>query len=277
MSTADKPVVLFRDDLDTEGERAIAAQHLPVVSYRSEVPKYAVVIGRYSVLPFYEELDNELRLTRTARLINTPTEHRWIADALQWSGVGGVLDGLTPRSYSEWGRIPEGAYVVKGRTNSRKHQWNGRMFAPTRAAVADVCRRLWDDPMLSDQGLIVRPYVPLVQLGEGLNGLPITNEWRTFWLRTEAGAACLGFGFYWASHPELASAARWTTEAWAVAQEAAARVCEHATFFVLDLAETADGRWIVIEVNDGQMSGLSMVNAAAFYTRLRVVLEGPPR
>lgn len=266
-------VVLFRDDLDTEHERDAARRHLPVVSYRSEVPAGALVIGRYSVLPYYDELARELE-RRNARLVNSPAEHRWIADALAWSGVSGALAGLTPCSWAEWGSLSEGAYVVKGRTNSRKNQWNTRMFAPTRAAIPEIARRLYDDALINDQGLVVREYIPLRQLGEGLNGLPITNEFRTFWLRTTSGPRLLATGFYWASHPELAGEARWTTEAIHVAHEAAARVAEHAGFFVLDLAETADGRWIVIEVNDGQMSGLSTIPPEALYGQLAEAIEG---
>jgi hypothetical protein len=266
------PIILFRDDLDTENERAIASDYLPITSYRSRIPPDSLVIGRYSVLPFYRELERELA-DSGSRLINSHTEHEWIADVMAWGAPGGALDGLTPRSWSEWGRLPEGAYVVKGRTNSRKHQWNTRMFAPTKADIPEIASHLLDDALLIEQGIVVREYIPLRKLGEGLNGLPISNEWRTFWIRTDQGVALLGRGFYWGSHAELLPLASYPMAAAELAREAAVRVVPHAAFFVLDVAETADGRWIVIEVNDGQMSGLSMVEADVLYDSLAAVLS----
>jgi hypothetical protein len=264
-----KPVVLFRHDPDWVAEYRAAALHLERVwLYRSQVEPGSLVIGRYSVEPFYADLEAELALSGS-RLINSLAQHRWITDLLPWADPhGGLLQGLTPPAWTEWGSLPEGAYVVKGRTYSRKHQWQTHMFAPTRAAIADIARRLYDDPLVSQAGLVVRPYVALAPLGEGINGLPISNEWRTFWLATKAGPVCLGRGFYWTSYPELAAQARWTEEAASLVQAAALRVAQRVPFFVLDVAETRRGDWTVIEVNDGQMSGLCGVEPDGFYANL---------
>ena len=263
------PVLLFRTDLDTENEKETARAHLPVFVYRSEIPKRKIVFGRYSVLPYYRELYSEIS-TRFSLLVNTPEEHEYIADCQQWAE--GSLIGLTPAVYDRWDTLPEGAYVVKGRTNSRKQSWNTRMFAQDRAAVVQVARRLYDDALLFDQGLVCRPYVPLRKLGEGLNGLPISNEWRCFFLRVagkeKASVVLLAHGFYWASHPELAAIASFPQKARDLAMQAATQFCPHAAFFVLDLAETATGEWIVIEANDGCMSGLACIPPAQFYAAL---------
>lgn len=266
------PILLFRSDEDTAEERAHAGQaSLPVVSYRSRIPPNSLVIGRYSVLPFYEELEAELAL-QGSRLVNTFDEHRWIANATSWAAPGALLSGMTPCAFTAWHDLPEGAYIVKGRTNSRKHQWATHMFAPTRADVPKVAERLLDDPMIRDQGLVVRPYVPLRKLGEGVNGLPIVNEFRTFWLRSrpENHVVYLGAGFYWkGSHPELADQARFGMDGLHCAERAAGRIARHgAAFFTVDVAQTAAGPWIVIEVNDGQMSGLCGIDPAWFYRRL---------
>lgn len=139
------------------------------------------------------------------------------------------------------------------------------MFAKSRADVPVVARRLLDDTMIREQGLVVREYVPLVKLGEGLNGLPITNEWRFFFYGTNV----LAKGFYWqGSHPELAMYAALSEEAELLANYAASRIAPHAMFFVIDLAETAAGNWIVIEVNDGQMSGLCGADPHELYRNL---------
>ena len=47
---------------------------------------------------------------------------------------------------------------------------------------------------------------------------------------------------------------------------------DNINFYALDVAQTEDGNWIVIELNDGQMSGLSENNPEILYKKLREVL-----
>lgn len=262
-----KPCILFRKSLAEEAEFQAASAHFEVFTSRMDIPKDRLVIGRYSVLPYYDELEQDL--TRIgSRLVNSYEQHRYIADITRWADT---LGSLTPQTWTEWGSLPEGSYVLKGRTNSRKHQWNTRMFAPTKADVPRIAQRLWDDALIADQGLVVRKYIPLKKLDEGLNGMPVTNEWRTFWVMTSEGTPlCFAQGYYWASHPECAEKASLPESVIREVGERAARVIgQHASFFVLDLAETETGEWIVIEANDGQMSGLSLINPNEFYAGLK--------
>lgn len=244
------------------------------VRFRTDVGRgEETVIGRYSVLPFYKELSDELR-THGSHLINSHGQHSFVADVMAWAGPGGCLEGLTPRTWTEWHSLPIGQYVVKGRTNSRKHRWDTHMFAPTRENVATVVRRLSEDTMIADQGFVVREYVPLRRFDTGINGLPITNEWRTFWIVGKDGKpVMLAKGFYWSSSPELISVATWDAKAEAVVNKAAEKVADFVNFFVLDVAETEAGDWIVIEVNDGQMSGLSEVDPDELYRNLAYQLR----
>lgn len=264
-----KPCILIRSCLDTDHETEIASQYLPVFQYRTEIPHDSLVVGRYSVLPYYKELESEL-LLGGSRLVNTHREHSFIANVLEWGAddPDSCLYGLTPKSWGSWYQLPDGAYVVKGATNSRKTQWNTRMFAPNKASISGIVNRLLDDVLIADQGIVVREFVPLKVMEVGLNDQPITNEWRTFWLRTVQGPVMLAKGYYWGSYPELASLAQWDHKAEALVNEAAQRVAQEATFFVLDVAETATGDWIVIEINDGQMSGLSLCDPHELYSNL---------
>lgn len=270
-------IVLFRADLDADGELDAARRHLPVVPYRTQVPPGSLVIARYSALPFYAELERELALNGS-RLANSHRQHRWIAELLEWGAAAGRIlaeEGLTPRTWEDWARLPEGAYVLKGRTNSRKAQWATHMFAPTRADIPRIAARLLDDGMVREQGIVVREYVPLRALGEGLNGLPVTNEWRVFFWAEAGEPVWLAHGWYWrATFPEIAGAASFPDAARDVALRAAALVAPYATFFVLDLAERADGGWIVVEVNDGQMSGPGGIEPDGLYGALARVVGG---
>ncbi len=153
------------------------------------------------------------------------------------------------------------------------------MFCPTRNDVPRVAKSLLDDALLSEQGLVVREFVPLRTFAIGINDLPITNEWRVFCLDGQIVDA----GYYWASEPDyewsgvdpehandvqaegqapLPAAAR------ACAQEALRRIGNRINFVVIDVAERASGGWIVIELNDASCSGLSVIPPARFYSSL---------
>lgn len=265
--------ILFRDSLAEENELAICREYfgcMNVTPFRSQTLTHSTVIGRYSVLPFYEELEQELKF-KASKLINSYQQHLWMADCMAWgSWPMGVLAGFTPQTWNNWANLPNGSFIVKGKTNSKKHSWNTHMFAKTKEDVPLVASRLLDDQLISEQGLVVREYIPLKQLGIGVNGLPITNEWRTFWISDRDEVHLLAKGFYWtASHPELAERASWVKLAEELVFTAAKRVSEYANFFVLDVAETKDGSWIVIEVNDAQMSGLCGCDPHELYRNLR--------
>ena len=260
--------VLFREELDTEGELDVCKHYLHTSRYRSHL-RNKLVIGRYSVLPFYQELEAELK-SKGCWLINTYEQHCWIANVLDWAGdaslgISGALTGMTPKSWSTWASLPPNtSFVVKGKTNSRKFEWNRRMFAKTRDDVPSIARSLLDDTLVSDQGLVVREYIPLRKLDEGINGLPVSEEWRCFFYKDRL----LSKGFYWSNFPDVLDQVEWTTEAENFVREAADKARQHADFFVLDIARRADGGWVVIEVNDGQMSGLSLCDPHELYQSL---------
>lgn len=273
-----KPVLLFHEDLNMETvsgrlELDVAREHVPTIMSRVDAT-HNLVIPRFGLLPFYKEMERDLAKLQS-RLINSYEQHRWIANFTAWGGQNGVLHGLTPASWTNWHSLPEGmSFVVKGRTNSRKDSWSTRMFAKTRDDVPAVAARLFDEQLIMDQGLIVREFVPLKKLGEGLNGLPVSNEWRTFWCATPREVSLLGVGYYWAaSHPETIEKAKLTKEGLRLAFQAAESVAPHVSFFVIDIAEKEEGGWTVIEVNDAQMSGLCGVPAETFYRRLARVFR----
>ena len=253
----------FGDDIDNEF--AICGKYFPTLEFRTFVDENALIIGRFSVLPFYEELENELKL-KNSHLINSFKQHKYIADIMNY--YEDVKD-FTPKTYTEWGNLPEGAYVVKGRTNSRKHQWNTHMFAKNKKELLNVIHRIFDDGFIANQGIVVREYVPLKQIDEGINGLPITNEWRFFFYKEHL----LNVGYYWASHPEAKEKAILHNGMVNFATDVACIISENANFFVLDIAEKADGKFMLVEVNDGQMSGLSMCDPDSLYRNFKAILD----
>lgn len=265
-----RPVILFRrcfdlNDVDVQEEFNIANEYCHVVETRTEVPPDSLVIGRYSVLPYYTELEKELKLNNS-KLINTYAEHRYVADLCQYAED---LGSYTPKTHTTWGHLQEGAWIVKGKTNSRKFNWDTMMYAEGRTKLLDVIKRLLDDPFISEQGLVVRDYVPLETLEYGLNGLPIAKEWRCFFYKEKL----LASGFYWSSHADSYNIdLSLPADGQLFAEQVAKIVAPNCNFFVMDVAKKKDGGYIVIELNDGQMSGLSMVDPHELYSQLRACI-----
>lgn len=258
--------MLFRKGIDHEHEVEfeVAKTYFHIAERRSLCPPNSLVVCRYSALPFYKELEDDLR-ANGSRLINTWEQHNWIAD------MGWAMD-LAEHTFptytdQDFHKAPEGPYVVKGRTNSRKSHWSTHMFAESKRAAVDVAGRLLSDPLIAQQGLVYRKYEPLVTYEIGINGQRFTNEWRFFYL----GHKLLGHGRYWttATHPEKATM---DNKGMAFAQKVAEEVMYNASFFVLDIGQKVNGDWILIECNDGQQAGLSENHPEVLYHNLKTEL-----
>lgn len=135
------PIILFRADETTtmHAEMAVAARYFNVVQQRHQVPDSSLVIGRYSVLPFYRELAADIG-AKHGRLINNASEHEYIANL--GSYIQDVED-LTPKTWSRLEDLPEqGPFVLKGQTNSKKHMWSSHMYAESKKEAVKVWLRL---------------------------------------------------------------------------------------------------------------------------------------
>lgn len=259
--------IVFRVDQDNEEEYNAAKDVFGdrVTRFRSDTQQGDLVIPRYSCLPFYQDFEDEVK-NRGGHLLNTWAQHSFVAD-MEWYRF---LKNMTPKTWTDVGyaTVPdtEHGYVVKGKTNSRKFKWATHMFARDRKALKDVMGRLYDDSLLSSQGLVVREYIPLRQIEEGINGMPVTNEWRCFFIDD----TLLASGFYWSMAECAEEMGTIPEDALALAKRAALELeGSKVRGFVVDVGETAQGDWIVIEVNDFQMSGLSMIDPFEFYTSLQ--------
>lgn len=138
------------------------------------------------------------------------------------------------------------------------------------AAAIDLRSLLQRDTGMRAQTIVARRYVPLERLGEGFGGCPVSTEFRVFVLDHEV----VGTGFYWPPddctlHPPPPPSVIPAD----FLREAIARVHPRLRFYALDVARTAAGDWIVIEINDGQRAGLSEVLAGDLYPAMDRVLR----
>lgn len=261
------PVVLFRSDHHSVEELEVCDQYFDTYDLRSRCPPNSLVIGRYSCLPYYDELDRDLRCAGS-RLINTPAQHHWIANFDYYDTVR----NYTPKSYTNNNfytcQYP-GPFVIKGRTNSRKSAWKRLMFARTKIdALLKACD-LTDDPEIASQGVIYREFIEFKNFGHDLSGVPITNEWRFFCYKQTV----LSWGFYWANLDEIPAGAEIDQAGHDFVRMLTTLVSPHVNAYVLDIAQKPDGSWMLVEINDLQQSGLSWNDPHTFYKNLKAALE----
>lgn len=267
--------LLFRQSIGFEGEYDVCKNILSdhIVHFRHQIKPNSVVVGRYSVLPFYKELDDEVNALG-GQLINSYSQHLYIANMKDWASD---LAHLTPKTYFlsdlifGYRDIPdfEHGYFVKGVTNSKKHLWHTHARAKTKNDLSRIVGNLMDDLYIQGQEIAIRQFVPLESIDDcSATGLPFSNEWRFFFIGTQL----LCYGFYWSIADENKFPS-FDPEALKIAQEAATIASQSTNAFCVDVGRTIDGSWIVIELNDLQMSGLSCIRPELFYSRLKEVLD----
>lgn len=267
-----RPVILFRASLAEEEEMEVCKKHFPVITQRSHVKKGDLVIPRYSALPFYKEFEQDVEYVG-GKLINSYNEHCYVADLRNWYYD---LGDFTPRTWFYLDQIPQqGPFVLKGQTNSRKHNWRTHMFAETKQDAIEVFSNLCADSYIGAQQIYVREYVPLKNFLTSFQGLPISEEYRFFVLDGEIVSSA----FYWSEHTdyiieELGYRPDPNLVPKDFLEEVISTVESKVRFFVVDIARTETGEWIVVELNDGQQSGLSDNNPHVLYSNMARVLNG---
>ena len=153
--------------------------------------------------------------------------------------------------------------IVKDYVKSRKHEWHEACFiadaSDAVAALRVVARflELQGDDLVG--GLVLREFVALKPIGaHAQSAMPLAREFRLFFLnhRLLTSTNYWTQGDYTGESPPLAF---FQNLAFAV----------RSRFFSMDVAQKADGEWIVVELGDGQVAGLPDENLAPeFYRKL---------
>lgn len=253
---------LVRDDDPDRAVRRVPEQPDPVLaSFRG----WMVTPAQYRRL--YEALS-----ARGVILINDPDQYRHCHHLPESYSV---IEGVTPRSVwlngdpgidrmmEALAPLGDAPIIVKDFVKSRKHEWHEACFIPAasdRAAVTRVVGRFLElqGGDLAG-GLVFREYVEFEPVGvHPRSGLPLTEEYRTFWL----DGSPIFWSPYWAEGDYRGSPPpieRFSLIAAAV----------RSRFFTMDLARRRDGGWMIVELGDGQVSGLPReTDAGRFYESL---------
>jgi hypothetical protein len=244
-----------------------------VVRRVPDQPESALAAYRgWMVTPPQYRVLYEALAAKDIRLINDPDQYRhchylpecypvieghtprsiWLTGEL---GVDRIMDALAP--------FGDGPIIVKDFVKSRKHEWREACLiasASDRESVGRVVScflELQGDDL--NEGLVFREFVEFRPVGVHLrSGMPLTEEYRIFWLDAQP-MICSPYwegGEYCKTYPPLE-----------LFSEIAAAV--RSRLFTMDLARRRDGEWMIVEIGDGQVSGLPRESGAdRFYEAL---------
>jgi hypothetical protein len=267
INTTNKPVIWYRESCleNHVNEKSIMEKHFHCVDSRVKIQPNDLVIGRYSVLPYYEEQAKDIKYIG-AELINSCTQHKWVANINNWYED---IKDYTPKTWPGLDWIDEdGPFVLKGMTNSRKSKWKTHMFAKDKDAASNIYWELLTDPLFEDskQDIVIRKFEKLHTYFLGVNGMPVTKEFRFFVYKGEIISGGYYWSQYWEDLPQKPSVEEVPKP---FLQEVIDIVGNNINFWLLDVGQKEDGDWIVIELGDAQMGGLSCNDPEVLYSNLR--------
>jgi len=265
-------VILAHRDLEAR-EIEAAQCYFDVERLRTKCCYDRIVIPRGYGAIDWKELEEDLH-NLGSRPINSYRQRQYIENFDYYNDVG----KYTFDTYFSLSNIMMGDYhgpfVVKGVTNSKKQNWNTSMYAETKDDLWRVVYDLNNDGFIGYQKLIFRKYVPLKNLGYLLNGLPISEEYRLFFYKGNLLVA----GFYWSTAPEDIVEKYKTVPHGAIqfSLKFSDIIGKRINFWVADIAKTARGDWILVELNDGCSAGISECDPNTLYRNLQFRIFDEP-
>lgn len=266
------PQILFRelpnntDELEYLNAKWVKDKSIRWTTGRNKLHAGQLVVARYCSIPYTNEIINDLRHFG-CRMINNHSQIKFASDIGEWYPF---LKDYTPKTYmqGEWSDIRDnGKYFVRAASGSRKWLWNTHAYAESKSDAIRIASRLMDDSYLGSEMIYIREYVPLVNVGELANGLKESVEYRFFYL----GNKLICCGNYWdnenlSKNPPNDMIDYANKVADLIHRE------ERCNFYSLDIAEVGSGGYILIEINEGQMSGLCGIAPNDFYENLWINL-----
>lgn len=260
--------------LPTDFEVCETAENALAYLPECDPPAPALWAGYIPTIQRYTEV-YDAAAAKGVRLVNSPREFQ---TAMEFDRFYPLLGDLTPES-----RILSGLddlsdvesrlgypVFVKGAIKSNKDQGWARCVAHDRAELTAIAESLLARDRRSLGKIIVRRLFRFRTIATDQQDFPIGREYRAFVYRN----AVIVYGFYWDEYRDAAAltpAEDVTIRSLAV--QAAERV--GTPFVAVDLGQLENGEWIVIEVSDGQFTGLSHVTPLELWSRLsEITLDG---
>lgn len=225
-----------------------------------------LVVARLGAIPNYDLVYAQLQ-EEGINLIHSFEEHLRASELPYWYPLIFDLTPVSiwrsdPLSWQEASSRFGVPFFMKGTRQTSGHQKalsiidNAEQYGKAVVAYSH-------DSILRYQGLVYRKYVPLRLVDDGLSHrIPSSFEFRTFWWK----GALAGCGQYWWDGRRYTMTEPESIAGISIAAEATKRL--RVPFLVVDIAQTVEHEWIIIECNDGQESGYCGVAPIALWQRI---------
>lgn len=248
---------------------------------RSEVPEGAACIPRYSVMPLSREFYRDCA-ERRLQPVNDSQAHNFCKDIQWWYET---LKDFTPRTVFDAHDLSSLRYpiMIRGGHKSCKRRFATHMFVESPRDNGRILTNFLDSPEYNENPQICwREFETFetieVEEPANPNYPPIVNEWRCIFYND----TLLMCQFYWAPivTPTDEGQKRLDTaqeDACVFAQTIVETIrADQPTipFICVDVGRRLDGRWRLIEINDGQQSGLQGYSPTKFYEALYKATRG---
>lgn len=207
------------------------------------------------------------RIQEGLRPIHSPADYLRCTQLSEWYPL---IQEFTPRSHVYPVRPTidqvqsdfDWPIFVKGVRQTSRHQRRLSVISSSSDFI-QAMDQYERDSILSWQPLVVREFVRLRPIEDAIpERIPSSFEFRTFWWQ----GICVGAGRYWWQGKPYDWSPREREDALRLGEVVASRL--QVPFLVIDLAMTMEGRWIVIECNDGQESGYAGVSPLAMWSAI---------
>lgn len=228
----------------------------------------------------YEELYKAL-LAKNIKLVNSPYAYKhchYLPESYD------LIKGYTPKTVwvskndldkgyesihrvlKVFGEVP---VIVKDYVKSRKHEWFEACYIPNALDVDKVNNvvkkfiELQDDDL--NEGIVFREFLKLEFLANHMKSkMPLSKEYRIFFIDGKPVYVVNYWdeGDYGDLKPELAPFLD-------IAKKIQSR------FFTMDIAKVENNGWIIMELGDGQVSGLpNCADVECFYRGIKKSIDG---
>lgn len=298
--------LFFRYKTIFHEEHEIVKKYFEVVNCRSALmmttPKYPI-LSKYSTNSNYVEYCEDLKNFGLTP-INSPTQFHWSSKVSHWYYD---IENHTPKSWFNPFTNPHaiqilknhnGPFFVRFDTKSKRELWKTHAYAEDFSALKDVCLKLGEDYKFENETLVIREFLRLKKFAvidkhchichgdpekwkicsacgyhTQFSGQPVVKEFRIHRLLKEE----LCRHFYWEPFQEEIENQYGKIDCNEIPSDWLKRITDIAdsfsNFYAIDVAQLEDGSWIVIEINEGQHSGVHTDCLDEYYRRLKEVME----
>lgn len=207
-------------------------------------------------------------------LINSPKQYEGCHTLPKWYDM---IADVTPKSLwsedlSDTAMINmlkafgDKSIIIKDYVKSRKHEWHEACYIPNASDTAYAMKVIhtFIERQGSDLvgGIVIREYMSLKQAGlHKQSNMPISEEYRAFFLYGKLVCIIDYWNGYALNNDEICK----------FAIDISKRI--DSSFFTVDIARTIDESLIVMEIGDGQVSGVQDFSEIQFYNNLNRILR----